>query len=388
MASSGGAAVYLGAGLAWLRLGFRTRYEVRAHARAGRAHPDGATADVAAVWAGQLLAAPWWWRMTRAVAAGTPVVLTTATVVNLWTTFGSDFGTASSVLAALAVVWPPALAWSWWQARLARRLVALSSTRLPPVTRRQRLLRAVRVPVALLLAVVVAGVLVRHAADEQANTSCPDHAVLPSVAEDWVYRGGRRVLGCPTGPSQVLADGRGHLTGFEDGRTIVSTPTGLLSHLGPEYFAPWRASGLERGALGYPVDRIRRDGVEEFIAFEHGHLLRVDGGPVRTVVGAQYEPKDRAGQGCARVDRPCLVRYGVTPEGIRLHWAYGASDSFNVGWSRLGTAVDNHVETAGYDFLLPAPVPGAYQFDIQACAKHLLTPPTCTPFTTVVIRTP
>ncbi|WP_346130537.1 hypothetical protein [Lentzea roselyniae] len=133
----------VGAQVAWWQLGFR------AHRAAlkQQAAPD--VMVVAREWSHQVLAAPWWWRLTRVLMLGAVAVLGCASVLVV-----ALDGKDESVMAhySLLTVLPVLAASAWWQTRCARRLVV--QTGAPP--RRLRAWMAVQA----IAFVAAAGVLI------------------------------------------------------------------------------------------------------------------------------------------------------------------------------------------------------------------------------------
>jgi hypothetical protein len=370
----------VGIQLAWWQAGFGGRRSVLRSARAGARHPDEELAELARVWAGHVLTAPWWWRLAR-TSAMTAVVVLVAVAAEV----GLQNTTVTAAVMVMSTVFGSILltgAATWRRTRQARAIVPDD---LPPATTLRRIAWFSAV---IAGCVALLGVFVNSSAKDIAiDNSCPHYPTDSRVA--WAVNPRTHgPNGCPIGPSEKASDGTIYVL-FADGTGYYWIPTlHRAVSLTARISAAWLAHGGGRGELGYPVDEVRGDDTTRFVDFQHGSITEPPSGPVAVVVGRQYTPT--APDSCRHPDRPCLVHAGQDATGaIRLDWRYGAADAFNVIYSIAGRPGSVSTEVAGYRFTLPGPVPGArYAFAVEACGKRFLARSACTPFSGVVnVRT-
>lgn len=377
----------VGAQVAWWQLGFGARRAVFRLARAGRVHPDPHRWATATAWAGQLLEAPWWWRLFRSSAAAVLLWVVIATLYRIL----ADRTPALALAYGAAVVFPLTAGWSWAQARRAGRIRALA----PEAAGRAalagwaRVARWLRLPVALfsvLLGVTAVTQVVRE--EWAAIHGCPaEHRLDPVVRDWWLAHGGSSNVRCPTGPSRATASGVRY-TPWQDRSVVYAAPALGPMRIPESIFTTWLAHGGPAGRLGQPVDFPHADQGVPFLNFQRGAVTAPPG------TAAHVEPgRYRLGRtgltACHHRDRPCLTELSSTPGSIRLGWQYGPADAFNVLWWTSGQPGTHQVEVAGYRFALAAPRPGAvYGFAVQACDKRLFARSECTSYTaeaTVVV---
>jgi hypothetical protein len=257
----------VGAQVAWWQLGFRAR---RA-ALKQRAAPD--VMVVAREWSHQVLAAPWWWRLTRVLMLGAVAVLGCASVLVV-----ALDGKDESVMAhySLLTALPVLAASAWWQTRCARRL-AVQTGPLPP--RRSRAWMAVQAIAFVAAAGVLITLIVRAAVVEsQLRVPCPAVTVDQDVLD---YT--EDVAVCPLADTAVDITGFRHtLIGDRTVRDHVYAIPGLGTLVIPDDVA--RAWHAQLKDLGAPIDFPRPDGRTWFLNFERGHIAHGTGS-TKAIIG-------------------------------------------------------------------------------------------------------
>lgn len=363
----------VGAQVAWWQLGYRAR---RA-ALKEQASPD--VMAVAREWSHQVLAAPWWWRLTRVLMLGAVAVLGCASVLVV-ALDGKDESVMAhySLLTAL-----PVLAMSaWWQTRCARRLAVQIG---PPPPRRSRAWMAVQA-VAFVAAVSVLVTMIVRAAVIESRLRVPCPAV--NVDQD-VLDYTQDVAVCPLGDTAVDITGFRHTPiGERTIRDHVYAVPGLGTMVIPEEMVRvWHSKLTE---LGAPIDFPRHDGQMWFVNFERGHVVaesKTSDGvwPAKAIVGHRYEPVSKVGD-CPKTDRPCVVAVERTDDTLTIVWSYQDADGFNVQYWEEGTRSLKGVEVATRRFTVRDADPGrTYGFSVEACRKRFLGRSTCTPWYSVVV---
>ncbi|MET9627167.1 hypothetical protein ABZX92_06860 [Lentzea sp. NPDC006480] len=356
----------VGAQVAWWQLGFRAR---RAALRE-QAPPD--VMAVAREWSHQVLAAPWWWRLTRVLMLGAVAVLglTSVLVVAL---DGKDESVMAhySLLTALPVLAVSA----WWQTRCARKLAVHTE----PLPRRSRVWMAVQALAFITTASVLITLIVRAAVIEsQQQVHCPAVTVDEDV-RDYLSD----VSVCP------LADTAVDVTGFRHtpvgGRTVrdhaYAIPELGLMLIPDEIVRAWHA---ELKKLGTPIDYPRSDGQTWFVNFEGGHVA-ASGGRAQAIVGYRYAPVSKVGE-CPMTDRPCVVAVERTEDTLTVVWSYQDADAFNIQWWEERTRSPKGVEVAIRRYTIHGADPTrTYGFSVEACQKRFLGRSTCTPWYSVVL---
>jgi hypothetical protein len=366
----------VGIQLAWWQAGFGGRRSVLRHARAGRRHPDDDLAELARAWAGQVLTAPWWWRLAQ-----TSVMTAAVVLVAIAAEVGLQNTTVTAAVMVVSTVFVSILltgAATWRRTRQARAIL-----REDPGTA-TTLRRIVWFSAAIAGCVALLGVFVNSSAKDIAiDNSCRHYPTDSRVA--WAVNPRTHGPdGCPIGPSEKAADGTVGVM-FADGTGYYWIPTlHRAVSLSARISAAWSAHGSGRGDLGYPVDGLRTDDTTRYVNFQHGSIAEPPSGRTVVVVGRQYVPGSR--DSCRYLDRPCVVSAGQDATGaIRVEWRYGAADAFNINYSVAGRAGSMGTEVAGYRFTLAAPAPDVrYMFTVEACDKGFLTRSVCTPFSGVV----
>lgn len=363
----------VGAQVAWWQLGFRAR---RAALRE-QASPD--VMAVAREWSHQVLAAPWWWRLTRVLMLGAVAVLGCASVLVV----GLD-GKDESVMAhySLLTALPVLAVSAWWQTRCARKLAVQIG---PPPPRRSRAWMAVQA-VAFVAAVSVLITMIVRAAvvESQLRVPCPAVTVDQEVRD---YT--QDVAVCPLADTAVDITGFRHTPIGERGvRAHVYAVPGLGTMVIPEEMVrAWHARLKE---LGAPVDYPRHDGQIWFVNFERGHVTAESGyenGVIsaKAVLGHRYEPVSKVGD-CPNTDRPCVVAVERTDDTLTFVWSYKDADAFNIQWWEERTRMRKGVEVATRRYTVRNANPDrAYGFSVEACQKRFLGRSTCTPWYSVVV---
>ncbi|MEV6238648.1 hypothetical protein [Lentzea sp. NPDC051838] len=362
----------VGAQVAWWQLGFRAR---RAALRQ-QASPD--VMVVAREWSHQVLAAPWWWRLTRVLMLGAVAVLGCASVLVV-----ALDGKDESVMAhySLLTALPVLAVSAWWQTRCARKLAVQIG---PPPPRRSRAWMGVQA----LAFVVAAGVLVTlivHAAvvESRLRVPCPD-VVVDEDVRDYT----RDVAVCPLADTAVDVTGFRHTpTGERAVRDHVYDIPNLGTMVIPDAMVrEWHAKLKD---LGAPVDYLRSDGQFWFINFERGHIAAETGHAtvkaVKTIVGHRYDPVSKVGD-CPRTDRPCVVAVERTEDALTVVWSYKDADAFNIQWWEERAKPLKGVEVATRRYTIRGADPSrTYGFSVEACQKRFLGRSTCTPWYSVVV---
>lgn len=358
----------VGAQVAWWQLGFRAR---RAALRQ-EAPPD--VMAVAREWSQQVLAAPWWWRLTRVLMLGAVAVLGCAAVLVV-----ALDGMDESVMAhySLLTALPVLAASAWWQTHCARKIG-------PAPPRRSRAWMAVQA-VVFVAAVGVLGTMIVQAAvvESQLQLRCPAVTVDQDVR---VYT--QEVDDC------ALADTAVDVTGFRH------TPIGERALRDHAYAIPGVGlvvvpDGMVRvwharlRALGAPIDYPHLDGQIWFLNFEGGHVVAESMAEgvrkARVVTDLRYEPVTKVGD-CSMTDRPCVVAVERTDDSLTAVWSYPDADAFNVQWWEERSRPGKGVEVANRRFTVRDADPGRmYGFSVQACRKRFLGRSACTGWYSVIL---
>ncbi|MCK2241578.1 MULTISPECIES: LGFP repeat-containing protein [unclassified Crossiella] len=370
----------LGAQFAWWQLGFRLRRTIGRLCGQGRAHPDQHVWTVATRWAHQLLAAPWWWRLTKTtLVTGFSVLGVAATAGTLYERLSAAFAVSAAVL----VVVPLAVLSAWRHTCLARAILRLT----PPL----EVKAAKGMPV---LRLVSAGLLVSLAAtslvfvvwqEHAAVHGCANRPVEPEAHRWWVARGGRDGVGCPLGGVQRSAQGEWAVR-TERGVVLTRAPALGVFTVSADLFDAWQASGGAAGPLGQPIELQSADGASEYVNFSGGHLVRAPGQSPRLVRDQPYLRTLEVGI-CVGPDRPCLVRASRMGGTIRLGWHWGNADAYNVSWWSAGGFDVIGTEVAGTEFTITGIDPGrAYGIGLQACDKQFLRKSRCTQKAEYIVR--
>lgn len=363
----------VGAQVAWWQLGFRAR---RA-ALKQQAPPD--VMAVAREWSHQVLAAPWWWRLTRVLMLGAVAVLgcTSVLVVAL---DGKD----ESVMAhySLLTALPVLAASAWWQTRCARKLAVQIG---PPPPRRSRAWMAVQALAFIAAVSVLITMIVRAAVIEsRQQVRCPAVTVDQDVldhTQDFAI--------CPLADTAVDVTGFRHTPiGERAVRDHIYVIPGLGTMVIPDQMV--RAWHSQLHELGAPIDYPRHDGKMLFVNFERGHVAAESGYAhtvkwAKAVVGHRYEPVSKVGD-CPMTDRPCVVAVERTADTITFVWSYKDADAFNVQWWEERARPRKGVEVAMRRYTVRHADPDrTYGFSVEACQKRFLGRSTCTPWYSVVV---
>ncbi|MFI6095967.1 hypothetical protein ACIA8G_10465 [Lentzea sp. NPDC051213] len=361
----------VGAQVAWWQLGFRAR---RAALRL-QASPD--VMAVAREWSHQVLAAPWWWRLTRVLMLGAVAVLGCASVLVV-----ALEGKDESVMVhyALLMALPVLAASAWWQTRCARKLAVQIG---PPPPRRSRAWMAVRA----VAFVSVAGLLVTMIVQAAVVESRRQVTCQPVVVDDAVREYLHGMSECALADTAVDLTGLRHTpVGNRESRDHLYDVPGLGTMIIADGLA--RAWHARLGELGAPIDYPRQDGQMWFLNLEHGHVAAFGyGNGVRdavAVVGTAYSPVSKIGD--CLPDRPCVISVERTADTLTIEWSAPDADAFNVQWWEERTRPRPGVEVAARRFTLRGIDPThKFGFALEACKKRFLGRSACTRWSPTVV---
>jgi hypothetical protein len=363
-------AAIVGNQIAWWQLGFRERRAVVQRARQGIPHPDPEVWHDARQWARQMLDAPWWWRLARAIVISGFGVLGLASTLGVAVELPAEVAIGTGVLAAV----PLAIAWAWRQTQKARLISRVEPTGPEANSRWVPVVLLVTAALAMSASVVMIVQTVRGDYDDVYGC-----ALVPQdeqIRDWWVrHKGKSGMAGCPTGPT-------GHTAG---GQPYVRVANGVISstaEFGPfmlsnEVFDTWQRNWEK---LGDPTGAGFGDGSVNFTNFEGGNIRQAAGQPAIAEFGTSYRPTQTVGGPCVAHDRPCVVRADRAPTTIRVAWHWGIADAFNVSWRAINGQDTTSVEVAGNEYTITGLTPDAsYVVHVQACDKQFLSSSTCTP---------
>jgi hypothetical protein len=364
--------------IAWWHLGFRERRAVVQRARQGIPHPDPDVWHDARQWARQMLDAPWWWRLARAIVISGFGVLGLASTLGVAVELQAEVAIGTGVLAAV----PLAIAWAWRQTQKARLIDRVEPTERNSTANPRWVPVVLLATAALAMSASVVMIVQTVRADYEDVYGCAVQPEDEHIRAWWVrHKGKSGLAGCPTGHT-------GHTAG---GQVYVRTTNGVITStakFGPfllsrDAFDVWQRNWEK---LGEPTGAGLGDGSVNFVNFEGGHVRQTSGEPAIAEFGTSYRPTQTVGGPCTKHDRPCVVRADRGSTTIRLAWHWGIADAFNVSWRAIDGQDTTNVEVAGNEYTITGLTPGdSYVLHVQACDKQLLTSSRCTPSSAYLI---